>query len=369
MPIIFLKMIENKDSYSKILENKKLKILFLIIFSAVFLSLLYIYKYYIYPLLFAFILYVALRPLFDFISKYVKWRSLSSIIVVLSLIMLVLIPFFIILISLADQTYELYAYIQQQYDAGILTNLLNETNYLNKILSFFNIGKDEILSQTINFLKKTSFDIFSNITAVFTFSIKLILNIFFMLLILFFLFKDGNKLDRIIFKILPFPVDIEKKIIDRLKDVIKILFAGNILIMILQGTIVGITFYVFDVRMPLLWAMVTAILSLIPAIGTALIWVPVVLYFISTGAYVNAAVIGACCLLGYLILENGIKPVIFGERLKFHPLVLFFLLLGSIQAFNIPGIIIGPLLLTLFFSMLEIYKLMEEYNLNLQTPE
>ncbi|MCU0821801.1 MAG: AI-2E family transporter [Spirochaetes bacterium] len=362
-------MTEKKDSYFKILENKKLKIIFLILFSGVSLTLLYIYRFYIYPLLFASILYVALRPLCDFISKYIKPRSLSSMIIIISLITLVLIPFFIILISLADQTYELYLYIQHQYDAGVLKNFINERKVLNTVLSFFNIGRDEILSQTINYLKKTSFDIFSNLTAVFTYSIKLVINIFFMLLILFFFLKEGEKLDRVIFKILPFPADIEKNIINRLKEVIKILFAGNIMIMIAQGLIVGIVFYLFDVRMPLLWAMVTAILSLIPMIGTALVWVPVVLYFISTGEYISASVIGGCCLLGYLILENAVKPVIFGEKLNFHPLVLFFLLLGSIQAFNIPGIIIGPILLTLFFSLLEIYSIMEEYDLKQQSPD
>lgn len=357
-------MIESKNSYTVISQNNKLRTLFLILFFGVSLTLLYIYQYYLWPFLFALILYIPLRPLHDFMAIYLKKRTLSSIVIMLSLILLVLIPFFFVLLSLADQTYELYIYLQQQYSTGILKSFIQNSDIMKAISSYFNLGDGSIFKQTVDFLSNTSFKLFSNLTTILTFSIKLLLNLFFMLLILFFLFKDGNKLDKKIYKILPFPDDIEKEVIDRLKEVIKILFAGNLLIMLAQGLVVGIAFYIFDVRMPLLWAAVTAVLSLIPAIGTPLVWGPVVVYFIYSGSYLTAIILGLWCLFGYLILENVVKPLVFGERLKFHPLILFFLLLGSIQAFNLPGVIIGPILLTLFFSLWEIYKLLVKY-----TPE
>ncbi len=353
-------MIENAESYITISKDNKLKIFFMILFTAVTVLLLYIYRYYFWPFLFSFIIYIALRPLHDLISKFKKKRSLSSLVIVLSLILLVLMPLFTVLISLADQTYELYIYIQQQYQAGYLNDFVNNNKIINTVFSYFNIGKGEILKETVDFFRNTSLMIFSNLTAILTFSIKLILNIFFMLLILFFLFKDGNRMDKSFYSILPFPDDIEKKVIDRLKDVIKILFVGNIMIMIAQGLVVGITFSIFDIRMPLLWGTVAGILSLIPAIGTPLVWGPVVLYMIYAGSYGSAIVCGLLCLLGYLILENLIKPLVFGEKLNFHPLIFFFLLIGSIQAFNLPGIIIGPILLTLFYSFWEINKLLNE---------
>lgn len=355
-------MIEESVPYSTLLENKRLKILFFILFFVVIISLIYIYRYYFWPFLFAIILYVALRPLYDFVTRYIKRRLLSSALVIFSLFILVLIPIFFILISLADQAYELYLYLQQQFRADSFEHIVQESETIKIIFSYLNISKGEISQQIIDVLSKTSLKIFSNITALLSFSIHLIINIFFMLLMLFFLFKDGNRLDGSIYRIFPFPEDIQRVIIDRVKAVINVLLAGNILIMISQGFVVGIAFYIFEIRMPLLWASITAVFSLIPGVGSPLVWIPVVIYFIYRGAYLSALIIGIWCLLGYLILENIVKPKVFGERLNFHPLIFFFLLLGSIQAFNLPGVIIGPILLTLFYSFWEIYKLFDEYS-------
>lgn len=354
-------MPDEKKDYSALFEDKKIRYPFLILFATISITLLYIYRYYFWPFFFALIIYIAIRPFYDFITGYLKSRLLSSLLMVFTLFLIVLVPLFFVLISLADQAYELYLYLQEQFNTGIIEDIISENIIIQNILSYFNIEKGNILNQIIDLISKTSFKVFSNITTILTFSIQLTVSIFFMLIILFFLLKDGNRLDDSIYKILPFPEDIEKDVITRLKIVINILLAGNLLIMLSQGFVVGFVFYIFDVRMPLLWASVTAVLSLIPIIGTSLVWLPVVIYFLFSKAYISAILIGLLCLIGYLILENLVKPIIFGDRLNFHPLIFFFLLLGSIQAFNLAGVIIGPIILTLFYSFFEIYKLFNEY--------
>jgi len=110
-----------------------------------------------------------------------------------------------------------------------------------------------------------------------------------------------------------------------------------------------------------LWGSIAAIFSLIPVIGTSFVWLPASLYLLAIGSPVKALIIALWCLGWYLLLENVLKPVVFGEKLKFHPLILFFLLLGSLQTFGLPGIIIGPIMLTLFFSFWEMYKILDSY--------
>jgi predicted PurR-regulated permease PerM len=70
------------------------------------------------------------------------------------------------------------------------------------------------------------------------------------------------------------------------------------------------------------------------------------------------------CFMWYMLLENLVKPKVLGDKLNFHPLIFFFLLIASIQAFSLPGIIIGPILLSLFYSFWEIYKLLDEYDMH-----
>jgi predicted PurR-regulated permease PerM len=356
-------MTDKKESYSRLFGNRKLKILFFIFFGAVGLSIIYIFSYFFWPFLFALILYIALKPVFNFIKKYIKRKSICSLIIIFSIVIFVIIPLFFVLLVLADQAYAFYLYLQHQYDTGVFNDFVLNSAVIQKLFSIADINQKEIFQQVIGVLSKTSLQIFSNVTALLSFSIKFILNLLSMLLILFFLFKDGDKLSAGFYKALPFPEDIERDIVGRINSVIKILFAGNLFIMFLQGLVVGIGFWVFGLSTPLLWAAITAILSLIPAIGTFLIWIPAVIYLIATGSYISAIILGLWCLLGYLVLENIVKTKLFGKQLNFHPLIFFFLLLGSIQAFNLPGVIIGPVLLSLFFSLWELYKVLEKYSI------
>jgi predicted PurR-regulated permease PerM len=323
-------MADKQESYIKLIESKKLKILFFILLSVVSLSIIYIFSYFFWPFLIALILYIALKPVFNYIVKYLKKRLLCSTLVVSSIIIFVMIPLFFVLVLLANQAYEFYLYLQHQFEAGIFHDFLQNSKILTKILVYMNISHGEILQQIVGLLSKTSFQIFSSVTAVISFSIKVVLNLLSILLILFFLFKDGDKLSAMFYRNLPFPEDIERDIVSRINTVIKILFAGNIFIMIMQGIVVGIGFWVFDLSTPLLWAAITAVLSLIPAVGTAFVWIPAVIYLAATGSYISAIIFGSWCLFGYLFLENFVKSKLFGKRLNFHPLIFFFLLIGSI---------------------------------------
>jgi predicted PurR-regulated permease PerM len=139
---------------------------------------------------------------------------------------------------------------------------------------------------------------------------------------------------------------------------------GNLFIMLLQGLMVGVGLFIAGLSTPLIWGTLAAMLSLIPVIGTTLIWLPASIYLYFTGNYAMAIFAAVWCFSWYMLLENLVKPKIFGDKLNFHPLLFFFLLLGSIEAFNLPGVIIGPIILSLFYSFWEIYKILDDYMQN-----
>ncbi len=355
-------MLEKRDSYFLLREDIKLKRLFLILFGLVLLGLGFIYRYYLWPFLFAVIFYLALRPFYEKLVALVKSRMIGSLIMVLLVVLLILIPLFLLLLSLANQTYELYLYAQLHFDPNAFNEWISRSAVVTFVDTKLHISRGEIIAKIMNVVQQTSLAVFSNLTGVLTFSVQLAVNFFFMLLILFFIFKDARRFEKSFYRVLPFPDDIEKDVVDRLKDVVKILIAGNLVIMMLQGFMVGIAYFMVGLRAPLLWGSIAAVLSLIPVIGTTLVWLPAVLFLAATGHYAGAVFLGAWCLSWYLLLENLVKPNIFGKKLNFHPLVFFFLLLGSIQSFGLSGVIVGPVLLTLFYSLWEIYKLLIDYN-------
>ncbi len=350
------------DSYSRIRENKRLKLLFMGLFLLIIVTLLYIFRYYFWPFLFAVILYIAIKPFHDRLVAKLKKRTITTSLVIIFIFLLIIVPVFYLFFILADQAYQLYSILQVKVESGLMKQL-GEIKIISRMMDYFQIQGDDVIRKLTQFMEQGAISVFQSLTRIVSFPINFVINLFFMILMLFFLLKDGYRLEQGIYRILPFPDDLEKEVADRLKEVIKVLLAGNILIMILQGTTLGLGFFIAGVGMSQLWGSMAAILSLIPAIGTMLIWIPAVIYLIVTGNYISSVFLGIWSLLWYQLLENFVKPKYFGEKLHFHPVIFFFLLLGSIQAFGLPGVMIGPLLLTLFYSFWNIYKLLDEYDM------
>ncbi len=354
---------QENNSYETLFRNKTMKSYFLILFAVIVMFLLYIFRFYLWIFLYSLIFYVALRPIHEWILKYVKKRIFSSTLIIIIILSLLVIPSMFLLMVLSEQVYDLYGKIHISINYETLKQIGNHPS-MDKVLTFFNIQKADLGERIISYFKETSMSVFSSITSIVSFPINFIIKFFMMMLILFFLFKDAYNLEGAIYRILPLPSDLEMNIVTKLKGVIYVLMLGNLFIMLLQGLMVGVGLYIAGAGTPLIWGTLAAILSLIPVIGTTLIWLPVSIYLYFTGNY-GMAIFTACwCFSWYMILENVVKPKIFGDRLNFHPLLFFFLLLGSIEAFNLPGVIIGPIILSLFYSFWEIYKILDDYMQN-----
>lgn len=353
----------DKESYELLNQNRTMKIVFLAMFAMIIGFLLFIFRGYMWLFLYSMIFYVVLKPMHDRILALVKLRILSATIVILFLLCIVIIPMMYLLVVLGDQAYELYGQIHFDISQDFIKQI-NQNKIVSDLMALFGIQQGELAAKITSFIQQTTMSVFSSITTMISFPIALAIKFMLMLLILFFLFKDVHIIDKSLYRIIPLPDDLEKDIAARLKKVIYILMMGNLMIMFLQGLMVGLGLYIAGLKMPLLWGSLAAILSLIPVIGTTFVWVPAAVYLAFTG-HINMAIFAsAWCFTWYMLLENLVKPKVLGDKLDFHPLIFFFLLLASIQAFNLPGVIIGPILLSLFYSFWEIYKLLDEYDMH-----
>lgn len=349
------------ESYSNIRENRILMILFLLLLATVLCGLLYIFRSYFFSFLIALIFYFPLKPLNDKICHVIKKKTISSAIIILLLFALIVIPASFAMAALGRQSYQLYVLLQSKVTSGLIDNIQN-SELFKYGLHFFDIDKDEIVQRLIALSKEYVFPMFLDITSLITFQLDVIVKFLCMMLMLFFLLKDGDKLAPIMYRALPFPDDLERMVIQRLSRVINVLVVGNLFIMLLQGFMLFLGMYLAGFSAPILWGTIGSIFSLIPVIGTAVVWLPAAIYLAATGSYVMAVFIAVWSLVWYFLLENLLKPIFFGGTLSFHPLVFFFLLLGSIQTFGIPGVLIGPIILTFFVSLWEIYKVLDIYN-------
>ena len=167
-------------------------------------------------------------------------------------------------------------------------------------------------------------------------------------ILLFFLYKDGYKIESFIVNNLPISDEIKQKIMYRILDAVKTVLKGNLIISILQGFFLGCILFFSGISNSILYGSIGAFFSLIPIIGTAVIWLPAGLFLIFyEGSLVSGILVMSLGFTSYLILENFVKPSMLDKKLNIHPFLLFLSLMGGIQEFGLVGLIIGPVTVTI----------------------
>ena len=168
--------------------------------------------------------------------------------------------------------------------------------------------------------------------------------------LLFFLLRDGPSVAVRIEKAIPLAPDIKKRLLERFAVVIRATVKGNILVAAAQGTLGGIAFWALGIHAPILWAVVMAFLSLLPAIGAALIWGPVSLYLLATGQVWEGVALIAFGVLVIGLVDNVLRPVLVGKDTKLPDYVVLISTLGGIAVFGLNGFVIGPVIAAMFVS-------------------
>ncbi len=172
---------------------------------------------------------------------------------------------------------------------------------------------------------------------------------------MYFLQMDGDKLVRKILYYLPLNGDDESLMLDKFTSVTRAMIKGTFLIGILQGSLAGIAFYVAGFGNAVFWGTVMAVLSIIPSVGSALVWIPAGIILIMQGSVGPGIGLLAFCGLIVGSLDNVLRPILVGKDTKMHELMIFFGTLGGILMFGIPGVLIGPVVASLFITVWELY--------------
>jgi predicted PurR-regulated permease PerM len=158
------------------------------------------------------------------------------------------------------------------------------------------------------------------------------------------------------------PLGEEKRriLMEKFLVVIRATIKGSLIIAIIQGSLGGLVFWALDIRGALLWAVLMGIFSLIPAIGTGFVWVPVALYLFITGDVWQAVVLVLCGVFVISMVDNLVRPILVGRDTRMPDYVVLISTLGGLQLFGINGIVIGPLVAALFIAIWSIFSDMQQ---------
>ena len=286
--------------------------------------------------------------------------NVAALTAVLLIVTLVLLPLTLTEISICQEATSLYEKIETgEVDFGrFLTQLLQAlpawaTELLNRI-EIKDIG--DIQAQLSAALKQGSQFIATQAIAIGQGTAHIVVSFFLMLYLLFFFLRDGRELSQRLKEAIPLRAKQKRALFSKFAIVIRAMFKGTILVALLQGTLGGLIFWLLNIPAPVLWGVVMAFLSLLPAIGSALIWLPVALYLLVTGAVWQGLILTADGAFVIGLVDNLLRPFLIGMDTKLPDYVVLIATLGGIAIFGLNGFVIGPVIAAMFVATWDIFS-------------
>jgi predicted PurR-regulated permease PerM len=186
-------------------------------------------------------------------------------------------------------------------------------------------------------------------------TLTLIVEFFMMLYAMFFFLKDGRRYLDSILRYLPLRDSEQELMLERFVSVTRATLKGTLLIGIVQGTLSGVMFAILGISGPVFWGLLMVVLSIIPMIGGALVWVPAAIILAVQGAWVKALILAGVCSILIGSIDNLLRPRLVGHDTQMPDLLVLFSTLGGIAAFGAIGFIVGPIIAALFVTIWEIF--------------
>lgn len=296
------------------------------------------------------ILAILLGPVFRWIRKYVKQDGLAATLSVLFLVAAIIVPLVLVTNVIVDQAQALYNSVSS---SETLTSDSVTGWVEGKAQKLF----PEFTIDTKSYLTGFSSWVVSKLGGIFTGTVDFVFKLALAFVALFYFLRDGDKLKAHIVSLTPWSKKKDDMFVGSVKTAVRSVVAGSLAIAIIQGVLSGIGFAIFGVPNAVLWGTVAAICALVPGVGTALVWIPAVLFLVATGApawAIAGQIIWAVVLVG--LIDNFLGPIILEKGINIHPLLILFSVLGGIQFFGPEGFLLGPLVLSVLFVLVRIFK-------------
>ena len=334
---------------------------FLILIVVVSLAFAFILTSFYGAILWGVVIAIMFVPLYRrLLRKMPERRTLASLIMLAAIVLIVILPLTLVAASLTQQGAVVVGKIQsgelnfgkllqQILDAlpGWATELLNRFGVFSlgdmqeKVTAGLVKGSQTIATQALDIGQST-----------FAFMVNLVI----MLYLLFFLFRDGDALAGSIKQAIPLRPGLRDELLEKFTVVIRATVKGSILVALAQGALGGLIFWILGINAALLWAVLMAFLSLLPAVGAGLVWMPVAVYLLATGSFWQGAILIAYGFLVIGLVDNIMRPMLVGKDTKLPDYVVLISTLGGIEAFGLNGFVIGPVIAAMFIAAWQIFS-------------
>lgn len=291
---------------------------------------------------------IVLYPIYEWFNKGRLPNWLSALITLIIFTIVLCGPLLGIGAVVFRQSQDVYHVVINNDNTGSFLHSV-ETK-INKILPsgiVFDINK-----KTTDFISYLS----NNIADIFTTTISAFFSFLLMLLIIFYFLKDGAQWKKAIIVLSPLGDKDDEKIIQRLSQAVNGVIKGSLLIALIQGILLGFGLWIFGIPNSALWGVVATITSLIPTLGTALVSIPAIIFLFATGDTTSAVGLLIWSIIIVGMIDNFLGPLIVSKKMNISSLLILFSVLGGISLLGPVGILVGPLAISLLYTLISIYR-------------
>jgi predicted PurR-regulated permease PerM len=336
------------------IASKTVLLLFVLAISAVFLSMM---REFLMTIFMAALFSALTSPLYHRLLRACNGRektaSLLTVLIIACLVLLPLAALIGVVVAQAihvSQTVTPWVrnFIEQP---SFVSDLMHRIPYYEQLLPH----RDMILEKLGGLVSNTSTLLINSLSSITKVTVNAAIMSIIMLYTMFYFFIDGKKLLYRILYYIPLENKDEQHLLQRFTSVARATIKGTLIIGIIQGALCGMGFTLAGIPSPVFWGCLMAVLSIIPSIGTAIVWGPALLILILNKDIAGAVTLGIFCGLIAGNADNLLRPRLVGKDTEMHDLFILFSTFGGISMFGIIGIIVGPISAALFVSIWEIY--------------
>ncbi len=286
-------------------------------------------------------------------------RTPAALLTLLLVLVIVIVPFVLLTAALAREAAHIYQRLQSgELNPALYFHSLFDTlpSWIVGLLDRFGLANFAALQRRLAAaLTQGSQFIATQAVSMGQITFEFLTSVVITLYLSFFLIRDGESLARSMRRAIPLNAEHKQELLGKFTTVIRATVKGNLLVAAVQGALGGVAFWFLGVSAALLWAVLMGFLSLLPAIGAALVWVPVAIYFLVTGAVWQGLALAAWGVLVIGLIDNVLRPILVGKDTRMPDYVVMITTLGGMAVFGINGFVIGPVIAAMFIAVWHIY--------------
>lgn len=337
-------------------DNRRLYLAALVLMTAALGYLVFrIVQPFLIPLAWAAVLAALFYPLHAFALRILKGRTATALLSTAVILMLIIGPVTALSVLLAAELKTLAETVRAnrlQILSGLPARMEIEA-WLERVSAFLAGGGIDwnraVADGLVQFGQETATRITRGIRDILGAVLDLVITAF----STFFLLRDGPAVLERAREVIPLENAVKGKIEGQMRDVIVATLYGGVVVAMVQGTLGGLVFWGLGIASPALWGFTMAVVSFLPVIGPFVIWGPAALYFLLTGEVLKGVVLLVAGGLGISMIDNIVRPLIMGKRARMPFFPLLISVLGGIHLFGLIGLVLGPIVLAVFVSVLE----------------